>query len=220
MKEKLTESHKYRVWQKNLLRNGLKVHGVEEIYTKYRHNGEVLFSLVNLDADLPEGGKILPLCMIKGEVVTILVCFREKETGERYLLLVKQRRVCDGSLLYEHPAGMVDKNDIPLAVAIKELKEETGLIVNPEQIVSLNEQPWYPSTGTCDEAMYFFYCELEMTKSQMGDYHDKMRGEVEEEERIITEIIPIREAMRLITNTNGLLNIYLYLQHKGEIVIS
>ncbi len=219
MTEKLTDSHKYKVWHRNLIRNGLNVHGVEEIYTKNRHNGEVLFSLVNLDASLPEGGKILPLCMIKGEVVTVLVCFIEKETRERYLLLVKQRRICDGSMLYEHPAGMVDKADKPLAVAVKEVKEETGLSVTEEQIIALNQEPWYPSTGTCDEAMYFFCCELEMTKSEMDEYHDKIMGLEHENESIVTEIVPLKQALKLITNTNGLLNIYLYLQHKGEILI-
>ncbi|MBX7241517.1 MAG: NUDIX hydrolase [Bacteroidia bacterium] len=219
MKEKLTESHKYRVWQRNLLRNGLTIHGVEELYTKHRHNGEVLFSLVNLDASLPEGGKILPLCMIKGEVVTVLVCFIEKETKERFLLLVKQRRICDGSMLYEHPAGMVDKDDKPLAVAVKEVKEETGLMVTEEQIIALNQEPLYPSTGTCDEAMYFFCCELEMSHSEMDAYHDKIMGVEHENESIITEIVPLKDALRLITNTNGLLNIYMYLQYKGEIRI-
>ena len=219
MNEKLTDSHKYKVWHKNLVRNGLSVHGVTELYTKHRHNGEILFSMVNLDASLPEGGKILPLCMIKGEVVTVLVCFIDKETRERHLLLVKQRRICDGSMLYEHPAGMVDKDDKPLAVAIKEVKEETGLVVTESQVIALNQAPWYPSTGTCDEAMYFFCCELEMTKEEMSAYHDKFMGVENENECIITEIVPLKQAMTLITNTNGLLNIFLYLQHKGEIVV-
>lgn len=216
MQEKLTDSHKFRLWKKNLEKNGLIVHGVEELWVKHRYNGEALFGLVNLDASLPEGGKIPPVCFVKGEVVSVLVCLIDRDTREKYLLLVKQRRICDGTLMYEQPAGMVDKDDKPLDVAVREVAEETGLQVTQEQVFALNKEPLYPSSGTCDEAMYFFCCEIEMSHEELFSYHLKHTGAQHENEAIQTELVSIKDAMHLIGNSNGLLNIYLYLQYKGD----
>ena len=57
MQESLQEAHKFKLWKGNLLKNGLKIHEIEEVYTRYRHNGEALFSLVLVDATTPEGDK-------------------------------------------------------------------------------------------------------------------------------------------------------------------
>lgn len=216
MQEQLAHSHKFNFWLDNLKRNGLVVHGVEEIWTKARYNGEVLFSLVNLDASLPEGGKIPPVCFIKGQVVSILICLIDRQTKEKYLLLVRQRRICDGSFMYEQTAGMVDKDDAPLAVAVREVMEETGLRVSATDVIPLNTEPLYTSSGSCDEAMYFFFCEFEMEKPEIMSYHLRRQGVDYEHEAIVTEIVPIKDALKLIGNSNGLTNIYLYLQHKGD----
>jgi ADP-sugar diphosphatase len=216
MKEKLTDSYKFQVWKNNVEKNGLIIHDVEELWVKHRYNGEALFGLVNMDASLPEGGKIPPVCFVKGQVVSVLVCLIDKDTKEKFLLLVKQRRICDGSLMYEQPAGMVDKDDKPLDVAVREVEEETGLQVRHEQVIPLNTEPLYPSSGTCDEAMYFFCCEIEMTHEEMFAYHEQTTGMQHEHEVIQTELVPIPQAMKIIGNSNGLLNIYLYLQYKGD----
>ena len=211
MKEDLRESHKYKLWQANLSKNGLTIHDTKEIHTRYRHNGEALFSLVLLDASTPEGDKIPPICFIKGEVVSILVCLIDQDTNEKYLLLVKQRRICNGGEIYEHVAGMVDRDDDPLEVAIREAEEEAGVTLHKEQVIQLNDEPYYPSTGTSDEAMYFFYTEILMSKEEIMAYDGKDMGVEYEHERIRTHISTIPEALSLITNTNGLLNIYMYL---------
>lgn len=216
MKEKLTDSYKFQVWKNNVEKNGLTIHHVEELWVKHRYNGEALFGLVNMDASLPEGGKIPPVCFVKGQVVSVLVCLIDKDTKEKFLLLVKQRRICDGSLMYEQPAGMVDKDDKPLDVAVREVEEETGLQVRHEQVIALNTEPLYPSSGTCDEAMYFFCCEIEMTHEEMFAYHEKTTGMQHEHEAIQTELVSIPKAMKIIGNSNGLLNIYMYLQYKGD----
>lgn len=210
MQESLQEAHKFKLWKNNLIKNGLDIHGIEEIYTRYRHNGEVLFSLVLLDATTPEGDKIPPICFIKGTVISILICLIDKETGDKYALLVKQRRISNGGMLYETVAGMVDKDDDPHEVAVKETAEETGLKVDPASVNRLGEEPFYVSTGTSDEAMYFYYAELELSKEEIMSYHDVEQGIISEHEHIFTHVCPLEESKKLITNTNGLLNIYMY----------
>jgi 8-oxo-dGTP pyrophosphatase MutT (NUDIX family) len=206
----LESAHKVQLWLRNLRRNGVEVHGVEPLFSKFKADGDLLFGLVNLDATVPEGHKILPLCFLKGEVVSVLVCLIDRATREKYLLLVRQRRICNGALIYEQPAGMVDGTDAPLDVAVREVEEETGLRVDPARVHRLNEEPLFPSSGTSDEAMYLYFTELELSQEEIFRYDGQSTGSGSENEYIQTCVIPIAEAKRLVTNACGLLNIYLY----------
>lgn len=212
--EPLEHAHKFKLWQQNLKANGLIVNGVEQHYTRYRYNGEILFSMLTLDADTPEGDKIPPVCFLKGEVVSILVCLIDETTQNKYLLLVKQRRICDGSFTYEHPAGMVDATKTPLEIAVQEVKEETGLEITAEQLIDFSPQKrLFPSTGTSDESMYLFGCEITLPHAEIEKLNNQEMGTDYEFERITTHILPFIEAHRVINNSNGLLLNYLYLSH-------
>jgi 8-oxo-dGTP pyrophosphatase MutT (NUDIX family) len=140
----------------------------------------------------------------------------DEKTKEKYLLLVKQRRICDGSLTYEHPAGMLDSESDAYKVAAKEVWEETGIELTQSQLVQLLDFPAYPSSGTCDEAMYYFYCEIELPKEKISSYDDQFMGEASEHERITTCVLPFVEGHRLINNVNGLLLNFLYLKAVGD----
>lgn len=211
MKETLASSPKFRKWKDNLKKNGLQISGIKEVYTKHRYNGEVLFSLVLLDARTPEDHNIPPVCFLKGASVSILIVLVDRKSREKSLLLVKQRRVCSGDFIYEHVAGMVDGEDDPLAVAVREASEEADIQLSPSMVIPLNQEPYYPSSGTSDESIYFFYTEIEMSEIEIASYHKRNTGAVNENEQITTHIATIPEALTLIKNTNGLLNIYLYL---------
>ncbi|MDX1906634.1 MAG: NUDIX hydrolase [Bacteroidia bacterium] len=210
MQDRLTQSPKFRRWKSLLEHNGLNIHGITEIFTRFRHDNDPLFSLVMLDATTPEGDKIPPICFLKGEIVSVMLVLIDQDTREKYVLLVKQRRICSGAFIYEQVAGMVDGADKPHEVAVREVAEETGVEVRPEEVIPLNTEPLYCSTGTSDEALYFYYCELERPHSVIQSYHNQQQGVEGEGERIVTHLATIPEALQLITNTNGLLNIYLY----------
>jgi len=212
MEESLENAHKFKLWKANLQTNGLKINNIEEIHTRHRYNGEALFSLVMLDADTPEGDKIPPICFIKGEVVCVCIVLIDKKTKEKYLLLVKQRRIAEGGFTYEHPAGMVDGAKTPLEIAVMEVKEETGIIVTENDLINLSpNKRLFPSTGTSDEAMYFYFCEIELDKKEIEAFENKEMGTEYEFERITTHIYPFEEGHKKINNSNGLLLNYLYL---------
>lgn len=218
--EKLEEAPKFKLWKKHLEENGLKIHGIEEKHTRRRYNGEVLFSTLLLDATTPEGDKIPPICFLKGEVVCVLICLVDLATKEKYLLLVKQRRIADGGFTFEHPAGMVDAKQTPAEIAVQEVHEETGIHISEEQLVNLSpSKRLFPSTGTSDECMYFFFCEIEMSLEQIHSYENKKMGTEYEFERITTHVFPFAEGHKLINNTNGMLLNYLYLQTVKDYVL-
>lgn len=212
MAENLIDSHKYTLWKKKLESSGLDIHRIEEVYSRRNHNGEILFSLLMTDATTPEGDKIPPICFLKGEVVCVLICFIDELTREKYLLLVKQRRICTGDYTYEHPAGMLDSESDPAAVAAREVWEETGIRVQKEELTRLLDKPSYPSTGTSDETMYFYFCEIELSAAEIQSYHNQDQGVESDHERITTYVAPFIEGHQLINNTNGLLLDYLYLK--------
>ena len=212
MEELLENAHKFKIWKANIQANGLKINKIEEVYTRYRYNGEALFSLIMLDATTPEGDKIPPICFLKGEVVCIAIVLIDNITKEKYLLLVKQRRIAEGGYTYEHPAGMVDGNQTPLQIAVQEVKEETGISIYESDLKNLSpSKKLFPSTGTSDEAMYFYYCEIELSKTEIESFENKQMGTEYEFERITTHVYTFLEGHKLINNSNGLLLNYLYL---------
>ncbi len=215
-KEALQDAPKFRFWKGQMEANGLKINDIKDHYVRYRHNGEVLFAMLEIDADTPEGDKIPPALFLKGHAASVLVCLIDEDTKEKFAVLVKQRRIADGSHTYEHPAGMVDASDAPDEVAARELGEEIGLTATADELTKLNPKLWFPSTGTSDEAMHFFYIEKEMSREEIMAYHLKNMGNQSEFERITSVVATLPEAHKLVTNVNGLLIHFLYLKHVGD----
>jgi len=214
--EQFQDSFRYKAWRRKLDDNGIKVNSVHDIYTSHGKEGKVLRTMVGLDADTPEGNKLSSSCYVKGHAVSMLVVFIDDQTGEKYVLLVRQRRVCDGSETYEHPAGMIDEGEEPLEVAARELKEEAELDVKPEDLVSLSLKPWYSATSTSDEALYFYYLERRMSRAAIQAMNGEETGEAADNEHTRLQVVPFVEAHRLISNLHGVLGHLLYLQAVGD----
>ncbi|GAA4441995.1 hypothetical protein GCM10023091_28030 [Ravibacter arvi] len=217
MGDRLLESHKIALWKSRLEKNGNHLLGIEPLYQKFRADGSLLFALVNTDAVTPEGEKLLPLCFIKGEVVSVLICLIDERTGEKFLMLVRQRRICDGSHTYEHPAGMLDDETDPYAVAIREVHEETGIAITRGELVHLHpDRVFFPSTATSDEAMHLLYAELILSSEAIWALHERHTGEASENESITTHVVSFEAGYRLITNTNALLHCFMYLSDVAD----
>ena len=214
--EALEDAPKFKFWKSQMEVNGLTIRSISEKYIRRRHNGEVLFAMLEVDADTPEGDKIPPALFLKGHAASVLVCLIDAATKEKFVVLVRQRRISDGSHTYEHPAGMVDADDAPEDVAARELGEEIGLAATASDLTKLNPALWFPSTGTSDEAMHFFYLERELPRDEIMAFHHKDMGNASEFERITTVVTTLPEAHKLVTNVNGLLIHFLYLHYVGD----
>jgi len=212
----LEDAPKFRFWKSQMETNGLTINEVREKYIRRRHNGEVLFAMLEVDADTPEGDKIPPALFLKGHAASVLVCLIDADTSEKFVVLVRQRRISSGEQTYEHPAGMVDADDAPDEVAARELGEEIGLETTAAELTKLNPRLWFPSTGTSDEAMHFFFIERTLPREEIMAFHHKNMGNASEFERITTVVTTLPEAHKLVNNVNGLLIHFLYLQHVGD----
>jgi ADP-sugar diphosphatase len=210
--QELKKSIKYLEWEKSLKKYDIQIEDIEEKYSIYKNNGELLFSLVYLKAKDKEGVPLLPMVLLRGHFVSVVTVLIDTNSKEKYFLLVKQRRVANGAIFYEHPAGMCDSELDPYAVAIKEVKEETGLIINKENLALLWDKPLYSSPGLLDEAGYFFYCEVQLNSKELDSYRNKLTGAKDENEHIETFLCPEEDILKYIENSNGVLASLLYLK--------
>ncbi|UHG94172.1 NUDIX hydrolase [Spirosoma oryzicola] len=218
MTQQLTDASKYKNWRAHLEQNGNSVKNVQPLYVHHaQKDGNVLYALLTIDADTAEGQKLNPICFLKGDAVSMLVVLIAEETNEKYVLLVRQRRICDGSFTYEHPAGMIDQDDpSPVEVAARELGEEAQLDVQPAELKPLFDKPLYSATSTSDEALYFFYLERRMPLADIQALKGKSTGEEDENEHTTLHVATFPEAHKRVSNIHGVMSHLLYLQKVGD----
>jgi len=68
------------------------------------------------------------------------------------ILLIKNRRYTVGETLIELPAGTLEKGELPMNCAGRELQEETGFLANRIKPIG----SFYASPGILTEKMYIF----------------------------------------------------------------
>jgi 8-oxo-dGTP pyrophosphatase MutT (NUDIX family) len=214
--QKLEDSLKFRQWKDQLDRHGIVLHSHEELHTVRKGKGDVLFSLLKIKAEAPEGNPILPIVMLRGAFVTVLTALIDAESGEEFHLLVRQRRVANGALFYEHPAGMADGMADPFEVALLEVEEETGMKITREQLTLLVPEPIYSSPGLLDEGGWFFCCTVTMPRTEIDALHLQPHGAGGEGEFIHTYVARPEEVPALIRNASGLLLHFLYQDWKSK----
>lgn len=92
-------------------------------------------------------------------------------------------------ITWELPAGLIEPGEEPRAGAIRELEEELGFVVAPEDMRPLGE--WgYPAPGFVGEKHFFFHCRVDPStiKPPLGD------GSPLEEGAVIA-LVPLKEAL-------------------------
>ncbi len=110
-------------------------------------------------------------------------------------------------------AGLVDGDEAPQAVAVRETREETGLVLAGELIPI---QRYLPSCGASDESVHLFCARIDA--SAAGGVH----GSAAEGEDIRTVIKTVAEIEALldagaIENGHSLVALYWLLRHHNEL---
>jgi len=152
---------------KNLKENA-RIDEVKILSAQHKSNGEMLFATLEV-----KSSDVLPYVFVKGDGVTIVPIITV-QNSEKYFLCVEQRRIADGKIHCELPAGMMDNERDPLMVVIKELEEETGIKIERNSVEPLNGgKPLFTSPGACDEKIYFFKTEIFMEADKAKELQNK-----------------------------------------------
>jgi ADP-ribose pyrophosphatase len=111
--------------------------------------------------------------------VTILPLLTDNE-----VVLIRNERFVVGEILWELPAGTLEKNEHPQETAARELIEETGYKASHIEYINM----FYTTPGFCNERMYVYVAKnLEFVGQDL-----------DETERITTEIKTVDEVKKMI----------------------
>ena len=123
-------------------------------------------------ASRAEKAEDLKLCTKENtpDGVIIFSIVKDDEGKEKVVLIRQYRYPIDG-YIYEFPAGLVDKGEDFGTAAIRELKEETGLTLEPIPVAEEYEKPYFTTIGMTDEscATVYGYASGEMTRKYQED---------------------------------------------------
>lgn len=107
-------------------------------------------------------------------------------TEDEKVIMVKQFRKPIEKVLYEIPAGKLDRGETPDECGMRELEEETGL--RAERLISLGHM--YPSPGFANEVTYLF----------LADGLKKGVSSPDEDEYLDVEAVEVERVKEMIMN--------------------
>jgi 8-oxo-dGTP pyrophosphatase MutT (NUDIX family) len=149
---------------------------------------ELLYNgFLKVEKDLPSGHEVV----VATDSVGILIY--DLKSGK--VILTKQPRasmkglINDQGMIIEIPAGRFDCNLGVKSLVIKEVEEETGIVVAPEKIELLNgSEPLALCPGTNTERMYLAAAEIDLSSVKQDV---KIYGNAAEGEKIQRLVFPI-----------------------------
>jgi len=205
---------KVQDWLNSLRNAGCTIHSIEPMHLVHKRNGELLFGLLKATITDPQGEKLHDILFLRGNACIIIPRIINRETGEQAFLMIYQRRIGNGRHNLEFPAGMVDRNtDNPLQVACKELCEETGLSVEPDDLVTLCETPLYSSPGASDEAIYYYGCSTTVSNEEYSAFNGRNIDNTHENEHIQVTLRTHDQAVAETISLQARLGLYLFAEH-------
>lgn len=170
-------------------------------------------------------GKPVPgIALLTGGTIVLLVILSCEDVD--YVVLVEQTRSAIGSPAFlELPAGMVDNHTFGGAAA-KEIKEETGLEFQEEEMVDLtvllygdNDPYIYFSPGRTDEEGKVYHVRRTITRDEMSRVRGRIAGNLEEHERTFVHLVPFKQVVRATRDAKTLFSLALYRQAKEDGII-
>jgi 8-oxo-dGTP pyrophosphatase MutT (NUDIX family) len=210
---------KVKQWEKTVRDNGCSLNKLAPLSLLHKKNGELLFALCEADVADPQNKKLPGYIFIRGHAVIVVPMLRNKTTGEERLLMIRQRRIGNGRLNLEFPAGMLDRDvDKVEAVAVKELFEETGLSIAESDLRPLHEGPLYSSPGATDEGIYYFGCIVVLADQEFKSFEGRTAGNADDGESIKVTLCTMSAAENETTSLQARLGLFLFEDYLKRII--
>ena len=198
-------------WEKSLRDAGCTINNLTPLSLLLKKNGELLFALCEAGVTDPQKNKLPKYIFIRGHAVIVVVLLKNKNTGLERYLMIRQRRIGNGMLNLEFPAGMLDRNiDSVEAVAVKELLEETGLTIAAGDLRPLHNGPLYSSPGASDEGIYYFGCIVSLSDEEFSSFEGRRAGSKSDGESIVVCLCTQQDAEQETTSLQVRLGFYLF----------
>ena len=217
MKSRELHEKKIRQWFDTVTSEGNTVRSIRSLAEIRKRDSSLLFALLEIDAQTPEETPLPRIVFIRGHATVVVPLLRNVKTGEERFLMVNQRRVGNGRMCLEFPAGMLDEQtDRPREVAKKELLEETGLEISDHELFVLNDTPLSSSAGASDEAVYFFGCIKEVDDETYRSFKNKACGNDEEHEFITVELVNPEHVTSRTTSLQAVAGLLLFDRYRKD----
>ena len=203
-------------------------------------------------ADVELDGLFVPgIVFMRGGAVAILVVLVNQEDGTEHALLTRQARVPIGWESFpEIPAGMLDGSGNFAGVAAKEMQEETGIVMEPRELIDMTGLAYggaandaaaadaspspqtgagaaaaafpgmFPSPGGCDEFIRLFCYRKKLPAAELAALQGKATGLREEGELIKLQVVPLPSLWRTTSDAKTLSALLLYQNLLAEGAIS
>lgn len=212
MDPSLKKEPKIRAWMDLVETAGCTIRKIEPVSLVHKKNGDLLFALLDTAIRSPEGHALPNIVFIRGDACLIVTLVRNRVTGEERFLMVRQRRVGNGSLCLEFPAGMLDTEvDDPAGVAAREFAEETGINVIAGDLFPLCDRKLFSSVGACDEGIYYYGCIRELDEAAWRSCAaNPAAGNPAEGEHISVTLVSREEAEKEATSLQVHLGFHLF----------
>ena len=126
----------------------------------------------------------------KADGVIIYSVYRDEETKEEKLVLIRQYRCPIDDYIYEFPAGLVDSGEDFKTAGKRELKEETGLDFKPLDVADMFTKPFFTTIGMTDESCGTVYGYASGTVSKEG------QEETEDIEIVLADRTEVRRILK------------------------
>ncbi len=198
-------------WRKTVRTAGCSIRTFSPLQLLYKTNGELLFALCEADVRDPQGRPLDRYVFIRGHAVIVVPMVLNRRTGEGRFLMIRQRRIGNGALNLEFPAGMLDRNIHKVgAVAVRELFEETGIRIKRARLFPLHNRPLYSSPGADDEAIHYFGCVVRLSDREFRSLEGRAAGNARDGESITVTLRTRHEAERETTSLQVRLGLSLF----------
>lgn len=229
---RLTEEQFYQYepfwqWCRNM-DPSVKVKAINILAAK-KFGSNVGFMFIDAYIEDKDGNKDSVAVYLRGPSAVILLILRD-EMDNDYVVLTRQARLAVGRTdLLELIAGTMGGAQKIAQKAVKEIKEETGLEIDPGQLTNLATLIYemdcpgiYVSPGGTDE-LFIPYVDIKrMPRSEIEKIDKTLAGLRSEGENIIVTIKPLHplaELVRQLPDAKSLMTLMLYEQAENKVAL-